>query len=126
VLSSVGARMLGQTLQEAQCHAGPPGVAVSCFLTDGETTRVWRLGRERLDFVGSVDGKFEPDSGGSPARFTGWVATQAALIDLDRREIGWLMPPGAGFAYDWDVASGVIGAIVDDGDTMRVATYRYR
>jgi heat shock protein HtpX len=126
VLSSVGARMLGQTLQEAQCHAGPPGVAVSCFLTDGETTRVWRLGRERLDFVGSVDGKFEPASGGSPARFTGWVATQAALIDLDRREIGWLMPPGAGFAYDWDVASGVIGAIVDDGDMMQVATYRYR
>jgi hypothetical protein len=36
------------------------------------------------------------------------------------------MPPGAGFAYDWDVASGVIGAIVDDGDMMQVATYRYR
>jgi heat shock protein HtpX len=126
MLSSGDSRVLGHTLQEAQCHAGPPGVAVSCFLTDGERTRVWRFGGERLDLVGSVDGKFEPDSGGSPARFTGWVATRAALIDLDRREIGWLVPPGGDFAYDWDAGSGVIGAIVDNGDAMRVATYRYR
>jgi heat shock protein HtpX len=125
VLSSGGSRVLGHTLQEAECHTGPPGVAVSCFLTDGETTRVWRFGDERLDFVGSVDGRFEPDSGGSPARLTGWVATRAALIDLDRREIGWLVAPDGRFAYDWDVASGVVAAIVDNGDAMRVATYRY-
>ena len=125
-LSAAGPRLVGRTLQEAHCQASPPGGDILCFLTDGATTRVWRFGAERLELVGCVDGKLTPRGSGSSGRSVGWIETRAALVDIDRREIGWLVPPASRFAYDWDVAADVIGAIVDDGDTVQIATYRFR
>jgi heat shock protein HtpX len=126
VLNGSGSRTLGGTLQEAQCQAGVLGAPISCFLTDGQTTRVWSFGGKRFDLVGSIDGEFTPGSGGSASTYIGWIGPRAAIVDLERKEIAWLVPPGASFAYEWDIESKVLGAIVDNGDTMRVATFRYR
>ncbi len=125
-LTSEGPRSLGRTLQEAHCQTVPPGRAVRCFLTDGATTRIWQFGGERLELVGSIDHKLAPAGSESSPKFVVWIKTRAALVDVDRREIGWLTIPAGHFAYDWDVVSGVIGAIVDDGDTTRIATYHYQ
>jgi Zn-dependent protease with chaperone function len=125
-LTADGPRLLGRTLQEAHCDTGPPGSAIRCFLTDGATTRIWQFGGEHLEFVGSINHRLALAGSVSSPRFVVWIDSRAALVDVERREIGWLTLPAGSFAYDWDVASDVIGAIVDDGDMTRIATFHYR
>jgi len=125
-LTSNGPRPLGRTLQEAHCLTGPPGSAVLCFLTDGGTTRIWRFAAARLELVGYVHGKVTPSGSRTSARSVVWIDTHVALVDFEHREIGSLTPPAGKFAYDWTVTANTIGAIVDDGHTTRITTYRYR
>jgi hypothetical protein len=120
------ARSLGRTFQETVCQPGPPGSDVLCFLSDGRTTRIWKFDGHRFDLAGTVAGKMVVNSRRTATQTIAWIDGRDALVDLARLEVSWLDHPlgGCCAAYGWDVVPGLVGAIVDRGETQSVVTWR--
>jgi hypothetical protein len=125
-LDGNNAHPLGRTFQETICQAGPPGSAVLCFLSDGRTTRIWRFDGQRFDLAGTVAGKMTVNSRRSATQTIAWIDGRDALVDVARHEVLWLDPPRGVCcgAYGWDAVPGIVGALVNGGETEKVMVWR--